>query len=79
MRNAIAGRSGKVRAEPCVWSNGMPDHHYMYPRVVPVVHNFAPANVRIALHDSVAGVQVPKTAADFVKSDGGHYRGASVR
>jgi hypothetical protein len=57
----------------------MPDHHYMYPRVVPVVHNFAPANVRIALHGSAVGVQVPKTAPDCVKSDGGHYREASVR
>ena len=57
----------------------MPDHHFMYPSVVPVVHNFAAPNVSIALQGSAAGVQVPKTAADFVKSDGGHYREASVR
>jgi hypothetical protein len=57
----------------------VPDHRYMYPKVVPLLHNFTPPNVRIALHGSVAGVQVPKTAPDFVKSDGGHYREASVR
>ena len=57
----------------------MPDHRFMYPKVVPLVHNFATPNVRIALQGSEMAVQVPKTAAGFVKSDGGHYRGASVR
>ena len=57
----------------------MPDHRFMYPKVVPVVHNFAPGNMRNPLQGSGAGRLVPKTAADFVKSDGGHYRGASVR
>jgi hypothetical protein len=79
MRNGIGGRRPKVPGESGVWSNGVPDHRYMYPKVVPLLHNFTPPNVRIALHGSVAGVQVPKTAPDFVKSDGGHYREASVR
>ena len=57
----------------------MPDHRFMYPKVVPLVHNFATRNVRIAPHSSMVAVQVPKTASDFVKSDGGHYREASVR
>jgi hypothetical protein len=57
----------------------MPDHRFMYPKVVPVVHNFATANMRNPLQGSGPRVQLPKTAADFVKSDGGHYRGASVR
>jgi hypothetical protein len=57
----------------------MPDHRFMYPKVVPVVHNFATANMRNPLQGSGAAGRVPKTAADFVKSDGGHYRGASVR
>jgi hypothetical protein len=79
MRNGIAGRRPTVRLEPCVWSNGMPDHRYMYPKVVPLLHNFAAPNVRIALQSSMAGAQVSKTASDFVKSDGGHYREASVQ
>ena len=57
----------------------MPDHRYMYPKVVPVVHNFATANMRNPLQGSGGRGVVPKTAADFVKSDGGHYREASVR
>ena len=56
----------------------MPDHCFMYPKVVPVVHNFAMANVRNSLHNSVAVAQAPKTATDFSKSDGGHYREASA-
>jgi hypothetical protein len=57
----------------------MPDHRFMYPKVVPVVHNFAPAKVRNPLHNSGAVVQAPKTASDFSKSDGGHYREASAQ
>ena len=50
----------------------------MYPKVVPVVRSFATANVRNTLHDSDGAVQAPKTASDFSKSDGGHYREASA-
>jgi hypothetical protein len=50
----------------------------MYPKVVPVVHSFAVANVRNSLHDSVVVPQGSKTASDFSKSDGGHYREASA-
>jgi hypothetical protein len=57
----------------------MPDHRFMYPKVVPVVHNFAGAKVRNPLHNSGGRVQAPKTASDFSKSDGGHYREASAR
>jgi hypothetical protein len=57
----------------------MPDHRFMYPKVVPVVHNFAPGNLRNSLQPSIAPMEQPKTATGFVKSDGGHYRGASVR
>jgi hypothetical protein len=56
----------------------MPDHCFMYPKVVPVVHSFAQANVRNSLHDSATALQAPKTATDFSKSDGGHYREASA-
>ena len=57
----------------------MPDHRFMYPKVVPLVHNFAAANVRNPLQESRTAVQAPKTASDFSKSDGGHYREASAR
>jgi hypothetical protein len=57
----------------------MPDHRFMYPKVVPIVHNFALENRRNALQFSPLAAAQPKTATDFVKSDGGHYRGASVR
>jgi hypothetical protein len=57
----------------------MPDHRFMYPKVVPVVHNFVAPNMRIALQTSRTLPRVPKPAADLVRSDGGHYRGASVR
>jgi hypothetical protein len=57
----------------------MPDHRFMYPKVVPVVHNFPTANVRNPLHSSGAAVQAPKKLADFSKSDGGHYREASAQ
>jgi len=56
----------------------MPDHCFMYPKVVPVVHSFAAANMRNSLHDSAGIAQTPKTATDFSKSDGGHYREASA-
>jgi hypothetical protein len=56
----------------------MPDHCFMYPKVVPVVHSFATPNVRNSLHDSATALQAPKTATDFSKSDGGHYREASA-
>ena len=56
----------------------MPDHCFMYPKVVPVVHSFATANVRNSLQDSLVSAQAPKTATDFSKSDGGHYREASA-
>ena len=56
----------------------MPDHCFMYPKVVPVVHSFAMANVRNTLRDSAGIAQTPKTATDFSKSDGGHYREASA-
>ena len=56
----------------------MPDHCFMYPKVVPVAHSFAMANVRNSLHDSAGIAQTPKTASDFSKSDGGHYREASA-
>jgi len=51
----------------------------MYPKVVPLVHNFAGANVRNLMHDCGASGQAPKTATDFSESDGGHYREASAR
>jgi hypothetical protein len=57
----------------------MPDHRFMYPKVVPLVHNFAGANVRIPLHASGMVVEAPKKVADFSKSDGGHYREASAQ
>ena len=57
----------------------MPDHRFMYPKVVPLLHNFAAPNVRIALQGSGMAIEAPKNAADFIKSDGGHYREASVR
>jgi hypothetical protein len=57
----------------------MPDHRFMYPKVVPVVHNFAIGNLRNSIQVSKAAVDQPKSTTDFVKSDGGHYRGASVR
>jgi hypothetical protein len=57
----------------------MPDHRFMYPKVVPVVHSFADANVRNPLHYSGTVVQAPKNVADFSKSDGGHYREASAQ
>jgi hypothetical protein len=56
----------------------MPDHRFMYPKVVPLVHNFGVGNVRNPLHDSRVAAQAPTTAADFAKSDGGHYREASA-
>jgi hypothetical protein len=57
----------------------MPDHRFMYPKVVPLVHNFASANVSNPLHASNTAVQAPKKLADFAKSDGGHYREASAQ
>jgi hypothetical protein len=56
----------------------MPDHRFMYPKVTPIVHNFAAVNLRISLRDSGVPPQQPKTAPGFVKSDGGHYREASA-
>jgi hypothetical protein len=50
----------------------MPDHRFMYPKVVPVavkepvpgtgLHNFAPANLRISMQISRNELQRPKTA-----------------
>ena len=50
----------------------------MYPKVVPVVHNFPSANVRNPLHGLDTAAKAPKSVADFAKSDGGHYREASA-
>jgi len=50
----------------------------MYPKVVPLVHSFADANVRNSLHDSAIALEPSKTATEFSKSDGGHYREASA-
>jgi hypothetical protein len=56
----------------------MPDHCFMYPKVVPVVHSFGTTNVRNSLQNSVVPAEVPKPASGFSKSDGGHYREASA-
>ena len=73
------GRTRQVLGESGVLSNGMPDHRFMYPRVVPVVHNFTGANVSNPLHGSDAAAQASKSVADFAKSDGGHYREAPAQ
>ena len=72
------GRTRQVRGESGVLSDGMPDHRFMYPKVVPVVHNFPSANVRNPLHGLDTAAKAPKSVADFAKSDGGHYREASA-
>jgi hypothetical protein len=54
----------------------MPDHRFMYPKVVPVaalkpavagptVHNFADDNLRISLQGSTVAQPAPKTATSF--------------
>ena len=54
----------------------MPDHRFMYPKVVPVaikppaatgavVHNFAPDKLRNSLHVSRISAPQPKTATSF--------------
>ena len=53
----------------------MPDHRFMYPKVVPVavkepvagatVHNFVQDKLRISLQVSGSGAQQPKTATSF--------------
>jgi len=53
----------------------MPDHRFMYPKVVPVavgqpvtgsgVHNFAPENLRISLQPSRPEVPQPKTTTSL--------------
>jgi hypothetical protein len=69
-KDARSSGESSVRAR-----NAGPPLHVSEGRAV--VHSFA-CNVRNSLHDSVVAPQAPKTASDFSKSDGGHYREASA-